>query len=484
MEEQLKQKTISLELVAEMESTSDDYYRPELKQFTETTQKALMLLSDKEDVKEDRELETVMVDDIKRASEPSSLVVHQFTKMKEIEPPTFNGDLTKFFEWKNLFVNLIHNCPPNEMGNTLKLYYLKKSMVGEVEGLLTDFNLSNEGYELRSVKKESYSCLRNLPYEFVVLRSAIIQFSCNGVFGKARVLLDNCSQHTLVSDLFVRKFKLAVQRSQPSSTSGVGKNSINSTSFVSFIVSSRVGDFKLSMDADIVPASSIAYKANFPGPAQLSTDIRKYPLADPAWADERLAIDRVDMIIGGKFYEQIICDDLYWVGELKLRNTQFGYTVQVLRHSQLFVTRLFLKLVHTALAKRGFQLRKYSSNSKELLEKIPQELLAKTALKTFEEEGYNQVVLGQSLPVKNKSSLVLLNPFLNGDGVMRVGGCLDRSEFLDDEKHPNILPAKRKDGLVRVVDVKFQGSIRSRSVSSIIVLPASPEPQGSARGVC
>ncbi|KAK7603948.1 hypothetical protein V9T40_004221 [Parthenolecanium corni] len=599
MEEQLKQKTVSLELVAKMESTLDDYYRPKLKQFTETTQKALMLLSDKEDAKEDRELETVMLDDINRyqdisivfqskiksyqaklsddrvcksivpptsASEPSSSIVHQFTKMKEIEPPTFNGDLTKFFKWKNLFVNLIHNHPPNEMGNTLKLYYLKKSKVGEVEGLLTDFNLSDEGYvsawdfvlfrfekhrsiakaffrklqhlepiknernlqklldstnsvirglsaageeindtfsrflafhtstkldsatlkdwedslsntdtypkfeqlskflqcrafaaeerqreaefqsgtapkesrkppqdrdrdrksfsatvvrkpkcvlcaqnhysnqcvdfkakspqdrykivkkkrlclicfdsrhgisdckskfvcncgshhssllhfefkksyadesapsekssssaqnssELRSVEKQSYSCLRNLPNEFVVLPSAIICFSCNGVVGKACVLLDSCSQSTLVSDLFVRKFKLAVQRSQPSSIGGVGKNPINSSSFVSFIVSSRVGDFKLSMDADIVPASSIAYTANFAVPAQLSADIRKYPLADPAWAHERLAIDRVDMIIGGKFYEQIICDESYWVGELKLRRIQFGYTV-------------------------------------------------------------------------------------------------------------------------------------------------------------
>ncbi|KAK7603947.1 hypothetical protein V9T40_004220 [Parthenolecanium corni] len=156
------------------------------------------------------------------------------------------------------------------------------------------------------------------------------------------------------------------------------------------------------------------------------------------------------------------------------------------------------KSVHTALAKRGFQLRKYSSNSKELLEKIPQELLAETALRTFEEEGYNQVVLGvtwnpstdaygvhcnidsvfndivvtkriilsytlrifdpmglvspvtireieclqQLLPVKSKSSPVSLNPFLDGDGVMRVGGRLDRSEFSDDKKHPIILPAK------------------------------------------
>ncbi len=218
-------------------------------------------------------------------------------------------------------------CNCDSRHSSLLHFEFKKSYADKSAPSEKSSSSAQNSLESRSVEKQSYSCSCNSPNEFIVLPSAIICFSCNGVIGKARVLLDSCSQPTLVSDLFVRKFKLAGQRSQPSSIGGVGKNSINSSSFVSFIVSSRVGDFKLSMDADIVPASSIAYTANFAVPAQLSADIRKYPLADPAWAHECLAIDRVDMIIGGKFYEQIICDESYWVGELKLRRTQFGYTV-------------------------------------------------------------------------------------------------------------------------------------------------------------
>lgn len=38
---------------------------------------------------------------------------NQFTKIKKIEPFTFDGDSTKFFEWKNLFENLTHNRSAN-----------------------------------------------------------------------------------------------------------------------------------------------------------------------------------------------------------------------------------------------------------------------------------------------------------------------------------------------------------------------------------
>lgn len=159
----------------------ESYYQPELKLFSDTIRQALMYLSDKDDDKEDRQRETSFLDELSKyrefavhfqakiqsyqsklvddrvrrsivsAGAPESSLVgasvqHQFAKIKEIEPSIFNGDLTKFFEWKNLFSNLIHSRPPYEMGNTLKLYYLKKSMVGKAEDLLTNFVLPDEDY--------------------------------------------------------------------------------------------------------------------------------------------------------------------------------------------------------------------------------------------------------------------------------------------------------------------------------------------------
>lgn len=55
---------------------------------------------------------------------------------------------------------------------------------------------------------------------------------------------------------------------------------------------------------------------------------------------------------------------------------------------------IYATIGHLALKERGFQLRNYSSYSKELLEQIPRELVEEFALRSFEEEGYNRTVLG------------------------------------------------------------------------------------------
>lgn len=77
----------------------------------------------------------------------------------------------------------------------------------------------------------------------------------------------------------------------------------------------------------MVPASSIAYTANFRVPPEVAATLKNYSLADPAWEQELLNIDQVDLIIGGEFYEQIVCDVSQWVGDLKVRKTHFGYVV-------------------------------------------------------------------------------------------------------------------------------------------------------------
>ena len=48
-----------------------------------------------------------------------------------------------------------------------------------------------------------------------------------------------------------------------------------------------------------------------------------------------------------------------------------------------------------------------------------------------------------SSPNLSKSPLAKLKPFLN-DGVLRVGGRLDRADLNYDAKHPMILPGKHR----------------------------------------
>lgn len=64
--------------------------------------------------------------------------------MKEIKPPKFDGNLSKFLQWKNLFENLVHNN--DELLNVQKFWYLKKAMVKDIENLLDDFDMSDEAY--------------------------------------------------------------------------------------------------------------------------------------------------------------------------------------------------------------------------------------------------------------------------------------------------------------------------------------------------
>lgn len=52
-------------------------------------------------------------------------------------------------------------------------------------------------------------CLNSVK-NFVLLPFAIVKFVCGNISGICRVLLDNCLQANLISDVFVPKFKLPI----------------------------------------------------------------------------------------------------------------------------------------------------------------------------------------------------------------------------------------------------------------------------------
>ncbi|XP_064635215.1 uncharacterized protein LOC135492596 [Lineus longissimus] len=56
-------------------------------------------------------------------------------------------------------------------------------------------------------------------------------------------------------------------------------------------------------------------------------------------------------------------------------------------------------------------------------------------------EDYNALLVGNSARVMKKSVLRSLNPFLDADGVMRVGGRLQHADLPYDVRHPIILPS-------------------------------------------
>ncbi|XP_065218644.1 uncharacterized protein LOC135844395 [Planococcus citri] len=65
-------------------------------------------------------------------------------KLAKISPPTFDGNILNFQNYRGLFENLVHN--QSDLSNVQKLYYLKQSCIGDAKDLLRDFELEDELY--------------------------------------------------------------------------------------------------------------------------------------------------------------------------------------------------------------------------------------------------------------------------------------------------------------------------------------------------
>lgn len=84
--------------------------------------------------------------------------------------------------------------------------------------------------------------------KFVILPSAIVRFVCGNVASTARILIDNCSQPTLISDCFVRRRRLPtfkVQNSVP--IRGAGSKIISVARFCSLKIFSRINSFEMEI---------------------------------------------------------------------------------------------------------------------------------------------------------------------------------------------------------------------------------------------
>lgn len=74
--------------------------------------------------------------------------------------------------------------------------------------------------------------------------------------------------------------------------------------------------------------------------------------------------------------------------------------------------------------------------SKELSESL------NTLIRKCQEEHFKEEIkdLNRQKEIKNKSKIAHLNPYLDGNSLLRVGGRLENSKLTQDEKHPIILP--------------------------------------------
>ncbi|XP_046671229.1 uncharacterized protein LOC124361230 [Homalodisca vitripennis] len=86
----------------------------------------------------------------------------------------------------------------------------------------------------------------------------------------------------------------------------------------------------------------------------------------------------------------------------------------------------------------GFNLRKWNSNSKELLETIPDKNRAEQ--EHYMREDYNRLREGKK--IRKDSPLWNLQSFFGPEKLIRVGGRLKHAKIKIDQKHPIVLPYK------------------------------------------
>ncbi|KAK7574411.1 hypothetical protein V9T40_011602 [Parthenolecanium corni] len=95
-------------------------------------------------------------------------------KLKKIEIPEFDGDLSKFFNFKALFVNLVHSN--SDFSNVQKLFYLKQALVGKAAIVLQDCDLAEDAYpEAWAYFLDRYESKRAIVRNFFLKLSSLQQ---------------------------------------------------------------------------------------------------------------------------------------------------------------------------------------------------------------------------------------------------------------------------------------------------------------------
>ncbi len=134
----------------------------------------------------------------------------------------------------------------------------------------------------------------------VLLPSAVVRFSCGKADGTIWVLLNSCSQATLVSDRKIRRFQMPVDVLSCGSIIGGATTSIVSTNQVAKLCLISISQcFSIDVEAEVVPPASMSYVVNTMVDRLELKQLSRIQLADPALAKNHVCIGDVDTIIGG-----------------------------------------------------------------------------------------------------------------------------------------------------------------------------------------
>ena len=162
--------------------------------------------------------------------------------------------------------------------------------------------------------------------KLVLLPTVIAKFKSGDRCSTCRVMLDSCSQATLIADTFVRKHQLATTRSSNPGPVKVGGEACHVSDSVFITIMSKTEPFELCSEAEVVPASSLSYSVNRLLPASVHNQLRQFSLADEALLKPDIQIPNVDILLSAEFYERCLYNETRTIDDLGLSLTRFGWT--------------------------------------------------------------------------------------------------------------------------------------------------------------
>jgi hypothetical protein len=210
----------------------------------------------------------------------------------------------------------------------------------------------------KNVNKTTYSCVVQDETKLILLPTAIVNFNCHGIVGKARIMLDSCSQATLISDEFVKKFKLPIRKASLVSTiHGVGCASTKSSVVVDIKILSRDNKFELAIEADMISAEALNYQTNVRFESKIVRALQKLSLADPAYKQENSRVEKIDLLLGAEYFWSCICNESCKIDSLNLQLLKFGWLVS--GPAPLVRSANAMKFAGLTLQSVEFDLRKF-----------------------------------------------------------------------------------------------------------------------------
>nr|XP_041631965.1 uncharacterized protein LOC121502439 [Drosophila kikkawai]XP_041631966.1 uncharacterized protein LOC121502439 [Drosophila kikkawai] len=255
--------------------------------------------------------------------------------------------------------------------------------------------------------------------EQALLATALIEVkSGNGGFKKLRALIDSGSQSTIISEEASQILKLPrIKKYTEISGVSTSKTCISRHRVKLQIKTQKRDKNNLTVDAIILPKLMKALPGQMINVDTAKWD--KYRLADPEFNKP----GRVDLIIGADLYAHIFKNGIKKIDGLLGQNTAFGWIVSGCTKSKGNNNTIVATMIECQDTERFWELEEESKDEKQQEQQFMTEKLCLRADKEIEQ----------------KNKILRLNPLLDKDGILRVGGRLQNSNLRFDVQHPIIL---------------------------------------------